>query len=118
MHKLGGTIDSHEHIRLTFSGANFTDIDMQVANRIAFELWFIRCFLGLTGDLTDTVTHIQAVQAGARQMRNKALERKEAAWPQILSATPVFPCKVLRSCHTQNSALPIVPLSRFVSLKT
>ena len=40
-----------------------------------------------------------------------------SAWPQILSATPEFPCKVLRSCHTQNSALLIVPLSRFVSLK-
>lgn len=78
MHKLGGAIDCHEQIRLTLSGANFTDIDMQVADRIVFERGFVRCFLWLAGYWTDTVTRIQAVQAIARQMRNKPLERKEA----------------------------------------
>lgn len=51
---------------------------MQVNDWLVFERRFIRCLLSLTRYLTDTVTCIYAMQAGARQMKYKVLECKEA----------------------------------------
>ena len=39
------SVDRHKHVELSFGGAHFGDVDMEIANRIGFEL-------PLGGDLT------------------------------------------------------------------
>ncbi len=46
MNEFGGAIDRREQIRLTFTGPDFTDVVMQVTDRVVFEGWFVRRFWG------------------------------------------------------------------------
>ena len=54
--ELRGSIDGDEHIQLTLVGAHFGDIDMEVADRVGFELLLWRSVSLDIGQATDAMT--------------------------------------------------------------
>ncbi len=67
-----------EPVRGILAGADVTDNEMHVADRIRPERLSFCLGSGFKWQPADTVTLIEAMQAGARQVRYKALQRKQA----------------------------------------
>lgn len=78
MDELRGAIDGPEQVGPAFAGADFTYIEMQIADGICPERLSFRPGLGLAWQLTDVVALVKTMQAGAAQVRDKMLKRKQA----------------------------------------
>jgi len=76
--ELGGPVDGNEEIQLAFSRLNLSNINVEVAERVGFELR-PRRFVALDlGETRDVMALQAAVQRGSRQMRERRLKCIEA----------------------------------------
>ena len=76
--ELRGTIDGHDEIEPAFGGAHFSQIDVEVADRIPLEL--LPCGLVALGlrQSANAMAQKTAMQRGTRQLRNGGLEGIQA----------------------------------------
>jgi hypothetical protein len=73
--KLGGAVDRHEKIQLAFCGLNLGDIDMQVADRVGFELLLRRLVAIYIRQAPSAVPLQATMQRRTRKVWNGWLER-------------------------------------------
>ncbi len=76
--ELRGPLDRHEHVQLAFGRAPLGDVDLEGADRIAFELfsgWLVAFDIGAPG---DAMTLQAAMRRGPRQARDGWLSCVEA----------------------------------------
>ena len=78
--ELADPIDGHEHVELAVLGPDLGDVDVEIADRIGFELLARFGALDI-GQATDVVTLEQPMQAGTGEMRDRRLECVEAIIP-------------------------------------
>ncbi len=78
MNKLGGSIHGDEQVGLALAGADFTDIDVQVANRVTLERLLLAFLAASLGKLTDPVSLIKPMQARSGKRRDLSLKRMKA----------------------------------------
>ena len=72
--ELRGSINRHEHVEFAVLGAQLSNVDVEEANRVAFEpLFRFRLTLEVRQP-RDAVAQQKPVQAGARQLRNASLQ--------------------------------------------
>lgn len=76
--ELGSAVDSHEEVELAFGGADFGQIDMEVADRIVLELLLSSLAAFDFRQPADAMPFQTAMQRRAGQMRNRSLQRIEA----------------------------------------
>jgi hypothetical protein len=76
--ELGGAVDRDEEMELACGGLDFGNVDVEVADRVGFEL-FLRGLVALNiRQATDPMALQAAVQRGPRQVRDRRLEGIEA----------------------------------------
>lgn len=71
-------IDGDEHVELALFGANFGNVDMEIADRIGFELLADGLVAFDVGKFGDAVPLEATMQGRACQMRNGRLQRVES----------------------------------------
>ena len=76
--ELGGAVDGNEEVELAFGRLHLGDVEMEVADRIALELLLARLVAVNLGQAGDAVTLKAAMQAGARQPRDRGLQGVKA----------------------------------------
>ncbi len=76
--ELGRSVDGNEEVEFAFRSAHLGDVDMEVADRIGFELALGRLVAFDVGKPRDAVTLQATMQGRARQMRHRCLQRVEA----------------------------------------
>jgi hypothetical protein len=76
--ELRSAVDGHKEIELAFGGAYLGQIDMEVADRIAFELLPSRLAASHLRKAADAMPLQTAMQRGAGQMRDRCLQSVEA----------------------------------------
>ena len=59
--KLGGTVNRHQQVQLTFLGLHLGNVEVEIADRICLEPTFLR-FLGNLWQAADPMTLQAAVQ--------------------------------------------------------
>lgn len=76
--ELRSPVDCNKQSQLALFGAHFGDVDMEIANRVAFELlfgWLVTLHLG---QAADAVPLQATVQGGPRKVRDGRLQRIKA----------------------------------------
>lgn len=76
--ELRGAIDGDEHVQLALFGTHLGNVDVEIADRIALELLLRRPVAIDIRQAADAVALQAAVQRGARQVRDRRLQRIEA----------------------------------------
>jgi hypothetical protein len=76
--ELARAVDGHEQAQLALLGADLGDVEVEVADRIGGEALLLRLVALDLGQAADAVPLQAAVQAGARQVRDRGLEAVEA----------------------------------------
>jgi hypothetical protein len=60
--ELRSSVDRHEQIELAFFGADLSDIDVKVADRVGLEFALVRCFAFYLGQARNAVAKQAAMQ--------------------------------------------------------
>ena len=76
--ELGCSVDGYEEIDFALLCSDFGDVDVEVADRVAFELGSLGLLIGRVGQLRDAVALQATMQGRARQMWDCCLESVEA----------------------------------------
>lgn len=83
--ELAGSVDCHEQTQLAFGGLNLGDVDVEVADRVGFELSLRFLVAGHLRQPADPVALQAAVQRRPRQVRDRGPARRRGNRPAAVA---------------------------------
>ena len=108
--ELEGSVDGHERIEFALFGADFSAIDMKVANGIGLELLAIGVVSFNVGQARNAVLLEAAVQRRSGQLRDRRLRWKRARPSQRGSGErPRFRCSLPHEQRASNTGTNVRP---------